>query len=451
MFLPYKNSSSVMLSIDNLELPIAATEDGIYVFDSSGKRYLDASSGAGVSGVGHNNIEVTNTIIRQLNKLSYVHRRFFRNEATEDLARYLMGLLPSDDFGYAYFVSSGSEANEAALKLANQYFIERGEKERKYFIARKRGYHGCTIGALSVTGDVNRREPFQNMMGNNFTFISPCYAYRYQKDMETEEEYGLRSANELEQTILKIGEKNIAAFICETVVGSMLGAVCAAKGYFKRIREICDKYGILLILDEVMCGCGRTGARFAFEHEKIIPDIITLAKGLGGGYVPIGAMLASKKIYDTVRGGSGEFRHVSSFANHPLAATAALAVQSYISNNNLVANAQKVGGELLLRLKNSLSGHQFVGDVRGRGLLLGIEIVQDKATKKPFATDLKLAYKIKTNGQENGILCYPIDGTIDGTSGTHILLAPPLILEEKHLNEIVDKICVTLERVFYKI
>ncbi len=422
----------------NKEYPIAARGDGAYIYDTAGKQYLDASGGAAVSCLGHSNQDVNAAIRDQLDKIAFAHTGFFTNPAMEELADFLIERAP-DNLDKVYFVSGGSEAVEAALKLARQYFLEKGEKSRTRFISRKQSYHGNTLGALSAGGNEWRREPYAELL-MPVQLLSPCYAYRWQQDTESEFEFGQRVANELDAAIRAQGAENICAFICEPVVGATLGAVPAVEGYFKRIREICDEHGVLLILDEVMCGMGRTGTLFAVEQEGIHPDILVTAKGLGAGYQPIGAMLASKEIYDAIENGSGFFQHGHTYIGHPLACAASLAVQKYIERHELLTNVQEMGGKLDAALKTEFGQHPHIGDIRGRGLFRGVELVEDRENKRPFDPANKLHAKVKQTAMENGLMCYPMGGTVDGRFGDHILLAPPFIMTDDQVGEIVEKL-----------
>ena len=417
------------------DLPQAVKGEGIYIIDAGGKRYLDASGGAAVSCLGHSDPDVIRAIKDQAESLPFAHTAFFTSQPAEELAGHLIERAP-DGVGWVYFMSGGSEAIEAALKMARQYFLETGEPDRTRFIARRQSFHGNTLGALAAGGNVWRREPFEPML-MDVSHIAPCYAYRGQLGEETEAEYGLRVADELEGEIQRLGAKNVAAFIAETVVGATTGVVPPVKGYFKRIREICDRHGILLILDEVMCGMGRTGTAFACEQDGIAPDIVCVAKGLGAGYQPIGAVLVSERIFDAFRDGSGFFQHGHTYMGHPTACAAALAVQRKIQSLDLLANVRKQGDDLDRRLLERLGNHAHVGDIRGRGLFRGIELVADRATKEPFDPALKLHARIKKHAMDKGLICYPGGGTADGIKGDHVLLAPPFIIEEPEIEELV--------------
>ena len=418
--------------------PTAVRGEGMEIIDADGKRYLDASGGAAVSCLGHGHPKVIEAIKAQAETLAYAHTAFFTSEPAEALADHLVAHSP-DGLDAVYFVAGGSEAVEAALKLARQYFVETGQPERRHIIARWQSYHGNTLGALSVGGNRWRREPFAPMLIESH-HISPCFAYRFRRDDESEEAYGLRVADELDARIRALGPQSVAAFIAEPVVGATAGAVPPVPGYFRRIREICDKHGVLLILDEVMCGMGRTGTLFACEQEGIAPDLVCIAKGLGGGYQPIGAVMVARQIYEAIRGGSGFFQHGHTYLGHPLACAASLAVQRVVQEENLLHRVRDMGAVLGEALLERFGNHRHVGDIRGRGLFRGIELVADRATKRPFDPALKLHARIKAEAMERGLICYPGGGTIDGKNGDHVLLAPPFIVEERHVETIVERL-----------
>ncbi len=425
--------------------PVAVAGDGPYIIDSEGRRYLDASGGAAVSCLGHSHRAVIQAIKDQLDKIPYAHTNFFTTEASEALAAHLIARAP-EGLGRIYFVSGGSEANETALKLIRQYFVDSGEPARARIIARRQSYHGNTLGALAVGGNYARREPFKPLLIET-SHIAPCYPYRDRREDESEEAYGLRVADELEAEILRLGPETVAAFVAETVVGATAGALVPVPGYFRRIREICDRYGVLLLLDEVMCGMGRTGSLYACEQDGVAPDLLTCAKGLGAGYQPIGAVLAAERIYRTVVEASGAFQHGFTYIGHPTACAGALAVQRAIEAEDLLANVRTQGAALKAALAERFAEHPNVGDLRGRGLFIGIELVADRATKAPPDPDLKLAPRLKQAAMARGLICYPGAGTIDGRLGAHILLAPPFIIEPPQVAEIVDKLAGALDDV----
>ncbi|MEM8571938.1 MAG: aspartate aminotransferase family protein [Pseudomonadota bacterium] len=418
--------------------PVAVGGEGCYLIDASGKRYLDASGGAAVSCLGHGDPEIIAAIKAQLDALAFAHTGFFTSQPAEGLADLLVAHAP-EGLDRVYLVSGGSEAAEAAIKLARQYYVEKGEPNRGRLIARKQSYHGNTIGALSAGGNEWRRGQFGPLL-IDVGHIDPCYAYRLMRDDESPEAYGRRAADALEAEILRLGPETVMGFMAEPVVGATSGAVPPVPGYYKRVREICDRYGVLLILDEVMCGMGRTGTLFACEQDGVAPDIVCVAKGLGAGYQPIGAMLCSAEIYDTIAAGSGFFQHGHTYLGHPTAAAAGLAVLGAILGRDLLPRVRAQGEALSARLTERLGQHPYVGDLRGRGLFRGIEIVQDRETKAPFDPKQGVAAKIKKAAFEAGLICYPMSGTIDGKHGDHVLLAPPFIIEDAQLDELVDKL-----------
>ncbi|MCD8504278.1 MAG: aspartate aminotransferase family protein [Burkholderiaceae bacterium] len=424
-------------------MPVAVKGDGCYIIDDQGKRYFDGSGGAAVSCLGHSNETVRAAVREQIDHLEFAHTGFFTTPVAETLADKLIKHAPAG-IDRVYLVSGGSEAVEASIKLARQYFLEIGQPERHHVIARRQSYHGNTLGALAAGGNEWRRAQFAPLLVPT-THISPCYAYRGQRDDETPEQYGLRVANELETEIQRLGPETVMAFIAEPVVGATSGAVPSVPGYFKRVREICDQYGVLLILDEVMCGMGRTGYLFACEHDGITADIITIAKGLGAGYQPIGAMLTSQKIFDAIAKGSGFFQHGHTYLGHPVAAAAASAVLDVLTSEGMMDRVKAQGDKLQASLENALGSHPHVGDIRGRGLFRGVELVQNRDTKATFDPAKKLHAKIKANAFERGLICYPMGGTIDGLNGDHVLLAPPFIIDDAQIDEVVSKLTQSIE------
>lgn len=428
-----------------VSLKTAVGGKGIRLFDSDGKSYIDACGGAAVSCLGHGHPAVIEAIKQQLDTIAYAHTSFFTTQVAEDLADFLQNKAPGN-LNHVYFVSGGSEAVEAALKLARQYFVEIDQTERRHFIARRQSYHGNTLGALAIGGNAWRRQPFLPLLIEAH-HVSPCYAYRDQLPNESEEQYASRLAHELEDKILELGPSTVAAFVAETVVGATAGAVPPVKTYLQKIRSVCDKYGVLLILDEVMSGMGRTGHLFACEEDGVVPDIITIAKGLGAGYQPIGATLCSDKIYDVIVNGSGFFQHGHTYIGHATACAASLAVQKTIQDQNLLANVLQRGEQLRGELHQTFANHPHIGDIRGRGLFVGIELVQDRESKKPLDPALKTHARIKARAKENGLLVYPMGGTIDGRLGDHILLAPPFICTEADISDIVSRLNDTVSQV----
>ena len=418
--------------------PLALSGEGCYLLDASGKRYFDGSGGAAVSCLGHGDPEVIEAVKTQVEKLAFAHTGFFTSEPAEKLADLLIANAPGD-LDRVLFVSGGSEANEAAIKLARQYFVEKGETNRRFLIARRQSYHGNTLGALAVGGNQWRRRQFSPLLVD-VSHISPCFEYADRNPEESTFDYGQRVAQELEDEILRLGTDSVIAFLAEPVVGATAGAVPAVEGYFTRIREICDRYGVLLILDEVMCGMGRTGHLFACEADNVTPDIACIAKGLGAGYQPIGAMLCSSEIYRTIEEGSGFFQHGHTYLGHPVATAAGCAVLEAILSRDLVSRVRTMGERFDKALKDQFSEHPHVGDIRGRGLFRGIELVADKVSKSPFAPEKRLAAGIKKAAFEQGLICYPMSGTRDGVNGDHILLAPPFIIEDDQIDEVVTKL-----------
>jgi adenosylmethionine-8-amino-7-oxononanoate aminotransferase len=427
------------------KLPVAVAGQGIELIDSEGRRYLDASGGAAVSCLGHGHPRVIEAIKSQLDTIAYAHTSFFTTEVSETLAETLAQAAPGD-LGHVYFVSGGSEAVESALKLARQYFVEVGQPSRRHFIARRQSYHGNTLGALAIGGNAWRREPFLPLLVPAH-HVSPCYAYRDQQSGETDAQYAQRLADELEAKFLELGPDTVAAFVAETVVGATAGAVAPVGDYLKRIRAVCDKYGVLLILDEVMSGMGRTGYLFACEEDGVVPDIVTIAKGLGAGYQPIGAMLSTRRIYDAIVGGSGFFQHGHTYIGHATACAAALAVQRTIAEDQLLANVLARGEQLRARLREALGEHPNLGDIRGRGLFVGVEFVADRGSKATLDPALKTHARLKSAAMQNGLLVYPMGGTVDGVHGDHVLFAPPFICTPQDIDRIVERFAAAVQAV----
>lgn len=419
-------------------LPVAAGGSGIEIVDTAGRRYLDASGGAAVSCLGHGHPAVTAALHEQLDKLAYAHTSFFTTEVAERLGDRLIADAPAG-ISHAYLVSGGSEAIEAALKMARQYFVERGETGRRHVIARRQSYHGNTLGALAAGGNEWRRAPFSPLLIETH-HVDPCFAYRFQQPGESDEAYGVRAAAALEAKLAELGPQSVMAFVAETVVGATAGAVPPVGDYFRRVREICDRHGVLLILDEVMCGMGRTGTLHACEQEGIAPDLMTIAKGLGGGYEPIGAVLLGQHIYEAFAKGSGFFQHGHTYMGHPMACAAGLAVQETIRRDDLLNNVKTMGALLRRRLGERFGNHPHVGDIRGRGLMQAVELVDDRSSKAPFDPALKLHARVKKAAMARGLMVYPMGGTIDGTAGDHVMLAPPFIVTPDQIGDIVDRL-----------
>lgn len=430
----------------NAQMPVAVGGRGIELFDATGKSYIDASGGAAVSCLGHGHPDVIAALHAQLDQLAYAHTGFFTTEIAERLADQLVADAP-EGLDHVYLVSGGSEAIEAALKMARQYFVEKGQTQRRHVIARRQSYHGNTLGALAAGGNEWRRAQFKPLLIETH-HIDPCYAYRFQRADESDEAYAARAAQALEDKILELGEDQVMAFVAETVVGATAGAVPPVADYLKRIRAICDRYGVLLILDEVMCGMGRTGTLHACEQDGVSPDLMTIAKGLGGGYQPIGAVLLGSHIFEAFSKGSGFFQHGHTYMGHPMAAAAGLAVQQVIHRDKLLANVIRQGTYLQQRLTERFANHHFVGDIRGQGLFCGIELVADRSTKAPLDPKRKLHTYVKREAMERGLMVYPGGGTIDGVYGDHILVAPPFIVTSDDIDVIVERLGDAVDAAF---
>jgi len=423
--------------------PVAAGGAGAWLVDSQGRRYLDASGGAAVSSLGHGHPDVIAAMHRQIDRCAYAHTGFFTTEVAEELADHLVAGAP-DGIKGVYLVSGGSEAMETAMKLARQYFVEGGEPGRTLFIARRQSYHGNTLGALAVGGNEWRRQPFAPLL-IDVERVSACYEYRGRAEQQTVEQYTAMLLDELEAAILQSGPERVLAFCAEPVVGATGGAIPPTPGYFRGVRALCDKYGILFIADEVMCGMGRTGTMYAIEQDGVAPDLITVAKGLGAGYQPIGAVLVNGAIVERLRGGSGVFLHGHTYIGHPVAAAAALAVQRVIERDDLLTQVRLRGATLRAMLDEEFEDHPHVGDIRGRGLFLALELVRERAAKTPFAPERKLHAALKAQALERGLLVYPMGGTVDGRQGDHVLLAPPFIVSQGELGEIVGRLRASLD------
>ena len=427
--------------------PVVAGGRGCYLFDRAGKRYLDASGGAAVSCLGHNHPRVVEAIRRQVETIAYAHTAFFTSDAAEELAELLIRRAPPG-MARVYYTSGGSEAIEAALKMARQYFVEKGEPARTRFLARRQSYHGNTLGALAVGGNRWRREAFAPLLGLQATHLTPCYPFRERRPGEDDDAFLARLLAELEETIQALGPETVIAFVAEPVVGATLGAVPALPGYFQGVKAILDRYGILLILDEVMCGMGRTGTLYACEQEGVVPDLIAVAKGLGGGYQPIGAVVVHERVVEAFVEGSGVFQHGHTYMGHPTACAAALAVQRVIEEEDLLARVRAMGERLQAGLEERFADHPHIADLRGRGLFRGFEIVRERTHNTPFPPELALHARIKRAAMELGLICYPGHGTIDGRRGHHMLLAPPFIISEAEMEELLELLASTFDRVF---
>ncbi|MFP4538208.1 MAG: aspartate aminotransferase family protein [Dichotomicrobium sp.] len=440
-----QSTSSILHRQPGKTYPRAVSGKGAFLYDAAGKDYLDASGGAAVSALGHGHPRVIAAVKAQLDTLAYAHNAFFTTDAAEELADRLVTGAP-EGIGRAMFVSGGSEAVEAAIKLARQVHYERGDTGRVHFIARRQSYHGNTLGALALGHHPARRAPYEALIGHApVSHIAPCYAYRHQRDDETPEEYGLRAAGELEAEILRLGPETVAGFVAETVSGATMGAVPPAPGYLAQIRAICDRYGVFLILDEVMSGMGRTGHLFACAEDGVSPDFIAVAKGLGAGYQPIGAVLAREAHVQTIETGSGALAHGHTYMAHAAACAGALAVQHVIEEEGLLARVREQGARLRVMLRRRFGDHPNIGDIRGRGLFLAMEFVADRASKTPLAPQRKFAARLKEVAIANGLICYPASGTADGVSGDHVLLAPPFNISEDELALLVERLDASID------
>lgn len=403
----------------------------------NGRKVIDACGGAAVACLGHGNEEVATAIYEQVKQVGYVHTQAYTTKVSEELADLI---LEGSPFGLekAVFVGSGSEAIEAALKLARQYFYEKGEHQRLHIVARQQAYHGNTMASMSVSSNLSRKLPYRGFCYPHTSAVSPAYTYRYQRPSETEEEFTKRLLAELDAEFNRIGTDRVIAFIAEPVVGATAGCVPPPVGYLRGIKALCEKYGILLILDEIMCGSGRCGTFFAFEPENVEPDIVTIAKGLGGGFAPVAGVLMHRKVVDTLRQGSKAFVHGHTFQAHAISCAAALAVQKIVRRDGLVERNAQMGRVLETLLRQELAECKSVGDIRGRGLFWAVEFVKDKATKEPFDASVQYGPKVQEAAFERGVAVYPGHGTIDGAAGDHVLLAPPYTVDEATLKRVCE-------------
>jgi len=419
--------------------PIAVRGEGIYLYTEDGSSIIDASGGAAVACLGHGNHRIAEAIGRQAAAMAYAHTGTFSNQPAEDLADFLLQDEPGG-LSRAWFCSSGSEGNEAAIKLARQYFLEIGQPQRTRTIARRQSYHGTTLGALAAGGNMMRRVHYEPILSQAHSLVSPCFAYRFKAPDETDAQYVDRLTEELDAEFRRLGPDTVMAFLAEPVVGATTGCVTALPGYFQRVRTICDRYGALLILDEVMCGMGRTGTLHAWEQDDVTPDIQVIGKGLGGGYQPIGGILIADRIVQALAEGSGGFLHGQTYQAHPVACAAALEVQRIIRDDNLLANVQAMGRRLEAALHERFGNHRHVGDIRGRGLFWALEFVADRAAKAPFDPGLKLHERVNAEGIARGLATYPMGGTIDGRHGDHVIVAPPYITTAADIDRIVERL-----------
>ena len=425
------------------EPDIVKNAKGSYIFLQNGQKVLDGCGGAAVIAVGHGNSEVIEAVSKQLSVVSYVHTFEFTTPAAEDLANILLKNY-NGKIAKVYFANSGSEANEAAVKVAVQYFYEQGKTSKTQFISRKQSYHGNCLAGMSLSGHVLRRKPFENLVSDKFHKVSEANEYRGKKNDETSDEYVGRLANELEDKILEVGPDNVAGFFAETIVGATTGCVTPPKGYLKAIQKVCEKYDVLLIMDEIMCGSGRTGTFFAWEQENIVPDITTSGKALGGGYSPLSAVFMSPKVVDVLLSGSASFNNGHTFQCYPLSCAAGISVQKIIQRDNLLQNVRKMGEYLGQALVQELKDIKIVGNIRGRGLFWGVEFVKDKLSKEAIDPQIRIGQRIQHKALENGVASYPGFGTIDGLSGDHILIAPSYDITQDQIDVMVQKVAASI-------
>jgi adenosylmethionine-8-amino-7-oxononanoate aminotransferase len=407
-------------------LPVAARGEGCWIIDESGRRYLDASGQAAVVSIGHGVAEIGRAMAEQSSQIAFAHTTQFRSAPAEKLAARLLALAPPNfRGGRVYFTSGGSEATETAIKLARQLHLESGDAQRYRVVSRRQSYHGSTLGAMSVSGNVARRAPYQPLLPE-WGHIAPCFCYHcpFNKNFP---ECVLACANDLESFLASGDSASVAAFIFEPVVGATLGAAAPPEGYAQRIAEICGARGILLIADEIMTGMGRTGTPFAVEQWNVEPDLILIGKGIASGYAPLGAVLVSSRVADAFARGSGAFMHGFTYQAHPVAAAAGNAVLDVVESQSLFAHVAPAGQSLQSALA-PLAAHPNVGEIRGLGLLLGIEFVKNKQTREPFPKSENIAEKIRQAALEQNVLTYPTQGCVDGINGDHILLAPPFVI-----------------------
>ncbi|OHE92747.1 aminotransferase class-III [Colletotrichum orchidophilum] len=419
---------------------------GIHLNLANGKSVIDACGGAAVALIGHANEEVIRAISDQARKVSYVHTQAYTTQPAEELADLILDGNPHG-LEKAFFVCSGSEAVESALKLARQYHFENGQPQRKHFIGRRQAYHGNTMATMSISSVASRKVPYEGFCYPHVSYVSPAYPYQYQKGGETEDEFTARLLAEIEDEFQRVGTENVIAFVAETVVGATAGCVAPPVGYLAGVRQICNTHGALLILDEVMCGTGRTGTYFAFEQEGVIPDIVTVAKGLGGGYGPIAGVLMHEKVVSMLRQGSNAFNHGHTYQAHPIACAAALAVQKIVKRDDLVSRCAQLGKQLEVLLRIDLINCKSVGEIRGRGLFWAVEFVKDRQTKETFDPKLRFGLRVQERAFEKGVALYPGAGTVDGSRGDHVLLAPPFTTTEEELRRICSVFREALEEI----
>jgi len=437
------------------EYPVISRGEGNYLITKDGRKVFDASTGAGVSCLGHGNKRVLKAMFRQMDTgITYLATSFWANDIVEGLCKELIKGT-NGKMARVYLTGSGSEAMEAAMKLlSRQYFYDvYNNTPRVNYISREGSYHGNTLGALAISGFPYRKKPYIPILMENVYRVSSCYPYRQRLEGETDKAFVNRKAAELEAKFQELGPETVIGFIAEPVVGAALGCVPCVPGYLKAMQDVCHKHGALFILDEVMCGSGRTGTLHVWQEENVVPDIQTMAKGLGGGYQPIACMLINNKVAKVLWDGSGQIVHGQTYQSMPIQAAAALEVQRIIQDDQLLANVTKQGRYMEKRLKAVLGDHPCVGDIRGRGLFWGIEFVKDKTTKEPFEPELGIANKIQELAISHpyNLAVYPGIGTADGYRGDHIMLAPTYYVTKKEVNYIVNVLSIVVEIVFKNI
>jgi adenosylmethionine-8-amino-7-oxononanoate aminotransferase len=428
-------------------LPVAVRGEGSWLFSADGRKFLDAAGQASVVSIGHGVAEIGRAMAEQSLQLAFAHTSQFRSVPAEKLGARLLALAPPNfqKGGRVYFTSGGSEATETAIKLVRQYHLEKGQPARYRILSRRQSYHGSTLGAMTVSGNLARRAPYQPWLAE-WGHIAPCFCYHCPFE-KTFPQCQLACADDLDVFLEGKGADSAAAFIFEPVVGATLGAAVPPEGYAARIAEICRKRGILLIADEVMTGMGRTGKPFAVEHWGVEPDIILTGKGIASGYAPLGAVLVSQNVVEAFENGTGRFQHGFTYQAHPVATAAGNAVLDFIETHNLFARVATAAQALRTSLA-PLHSHRYVGEIRGLGLLLGIEFLSDKSTRAPFDPSQAIAENIRSAAMQEGILTYPTQGCIDGTRGDHILLAPPFIITPKESAFIATALASALAKVF---
>ncbi|RAL14118.1 PLP-dependent transferase [Aspergillus homomorphus CBS 101889] len=443
-----KPSSILYTKINAPPLKVISSR-GHYLLTEDGREIFDATGGAAVAALGHNHPVIKQAITQQLDEVAYCYSPFFTTPAAERIAR-LLTESTDDEMTKTFIVSSGTEAIEASLKLARQYHVERGEPQRNRFIARRQSYHGNTLGALATGYHKARRAVYEDILAKNVSHVSPCYPYRGKKPGESDEGYVQRLADELDSEFRAVGPDTVCAFIAETIAGASLACATPVPGYFQAMKAVCDRYGALLIMDEVMSGMGRSGTLHAWEQEGVVPDLQTVAKGLGAGYVPIGALLVGKKVVNTLAQGTGGFVHSQTYQGHPVACAAAYAVQRLVQEQDLLSNVKVQGDYLGRLLKERIEGHPNVGDIRGRGLFWGIEFVKDKETRAPFPVGDQIAQTVHITGLQpgHGISLLPSSGNVDGTQGDVVLIAPAYNITGGEVEILVDRVEKVIESVF---